>query len=89
MWYNQGYFCDRTLQHAVPEFLYKKSTSWNGVPQPLSPGIDISNTSLSLTECWVTLCIPERIFFRKIALGITTQTYHVLLVVVCFVLVKE
>jgi hypothetical protein len=42
--YDQGYFCDRTLQNAVPEILSQKDASWNRVPEPFFPGIGITNT---------------------------------------------
>jgi hypothetical protein len=68
---NQGYFCDETHWNAVPEVLSQKGASWNGVPEPLFPGISITNTSPSPAKFWVTLYIPEPIFFRKIALLLT------------------
>jgi hypothetical protein len=42
-----------------------KGASWNAVLEPLFPGIDITDNFLSPTEFWITLCIPEPIFFKK------------------------
>jgi hypothetical protein len=51
----QGYCRDGTCWDAVLEVLYHKDTSWNGIPEPLSPGIDVTNTFPLLTEVCVTL----------------------------------
>jgi hypothetical protein len=40
----------------------------SAIPESVFPGIDITNTYPSLPEFWVALCIPEPIFFIKIAL---------------------
>jgi hypothetical protein len=50
---SQGYVCDRMLWNAVMEVLSQKDTSLNGVAERFFPGIDISNTSPSLTKFWV------------------------------------
>jgi hypothetical protein len=42
-------------RNAVPGVLSQKDASRNGVPELLLPGIDISNTSPSPTEFWVTV----------------------------------
>jgi hypothetical protein len=43
-------------QNAILEVLSQKDAGHNGVPEPSFPGIDITNTSLSLNEFWVTVC---------------------------------
>jgi hypothetical protein len=53
---NQGCFCDGSRRNAVPEVLSQKDTSRNGVQEPLFAGIDVSSTSPSPTEFWVTVC---------------------------------
>jgi hypothetical protein len=45
--HNQGYLCDGTCQNAVLELLSHKDASQNGIPEPLFPGIGITNTTLS------------------------------------------
>jgi hypothetical protein len=51
----QKYFCDRTCWNAVPEVHSQKGASWNSVPEPLFPGIDITNISPSPTKFLVTM----------------------------------
>jgi hypothetical protein len=53
----------------------QKGTSQNGIPEPFSPGSNITNTSPSPTKFWATLCVPEPIFFRKIALVLILHEY--------------
>jgi hypothetical protein len=59
--------CDGTRHKDVLEGL-QKCASQNGAPEPLFPRNNVTNTFSSPTKFWVTLCIPEPIFFRKIAL---------------------
>jgi hypothetical protein len=47
---SQGHFYDGTRRNTVSEFVSWKHTSRNGVPEPLFPGIDVTNTSPSPTE---------------------------------------
>jgi hypothetical protein len=51
--------------NAVLDVLSQKDASQN-----LFSGIDTTNTSPSLTEFWLKLCVSKPIFFRKIALVI-------------------
>jgi hypothetical protein len=44
----------------------QKDASWNSVPESLLCGIGIANTPFSLTEFWITLCIPEPISLEKL-----------------------
>jgi hypothetical protein len=39
----------------VPQVLFQTDASRNAVPKPFFPGIDVSNTSPSPTEFWVTV----------------------------------
>jgi hypothetical protein len=34
--YVQGVFCDSTIRNAIPEVLWQRDASWNGVPEPFS-----------------------------------------------------
>jgi hypothetical protein len=63
----QGYFSDGMCQNAIPEVLSQKDTSRNGMLELFFPSIDITNTSPSSTEFWVTM-YSGHTFFRKIAL---------------------
>jgi hypothetical protein len=42
---SQGYFCDRICQNDVLEVLSQKDASWNGILEPLFPGIGLTNTT--------------------------------------------
>jgi hypothetical protein len=52
----QGYFCYGTLQNAVPEVFLRRTQARTVFQNLLFPGINITNTSSSLTEFWFTMC---------------------------------
>jgi hypothetical protein len=60
------------MEHTGMPFLkfFLRRTQTAMVFQNFYPGIVITNTSSSPTKFWVTLCVSEPIFFRKIALVI-------------------
>jgi hypothetical protein len=59
-------FGDGMRGNAIPGVL-SQDASRNGVPEPILPGIDIIAPS-PLRPNFGSLCVPEPIFFRKIAL---------------------
>jgi hypothetical protein len=72
LFHAQGYFCDGMCQNAIIEVL-SQDTTQNGIQEP--PFLGIGVTNLSPTKLWVTLCVLEPYFFRKIALSITIYYY--------------
>jgi hypothetical protein len=64
----QGYFCDGTRQNTVSQ----NDASQNGVLEPFSSGINITNT---LSSNFGSLHALELVFFTKIALVIITHIY--------------
>jgi hypothetical protein len=59
----RGIFVPDARLNAVLEVLSQKDARCIGVPELFSPGIDVTNASLSPTKFWVTPCVPEHIFF--------------------------
>jgi hypothetical protein len=66
----RGIFVPDARLNAVLEVLSQKDGRCIGVSELFSPGIDVTNTSLSPTKFWVTPCVPEHIFCRGIVLVI-------------------
>jgi hypothetical protein len=59
----QGYFCDGTRRNAVSELLSLKDANCNDHPELFFPRIDIITPPLR--QNFVSLSVPEPIFFKK------------------------
>jgi hypothetical protein len=66
----QGYFCDGTRRNAVPKVLSQKHASRNGVPEPFSPGISITNTTTPLRPNFGPLFAFRNHFRKKNSIGL-------------------
>jgi hypothetical protein len=55
------------LRNSLPE-VFSEGRKQEQRSRTFFLGIDIINSSPSPTEYWVTLCLPELIFFTKVAL---------------------
>jgi hypothetical protein len=66
----RGIFCNGTRRDAIPEVLPQKEVSWNGIREPFSRVINITNTFPSPTEFWVTMR-PGTYFIQKNSTGVS------------------
>jgi hypothetical protein len=74
MYKKTGVFCDGIFWKCVPEVLSRKNANRN----LFFPVIDITNTSPSLGEFWVTICVLEPTFFRNIELTKIIRIFRLL-----------